>query len=110
MIQVRPIKPEEVVLIQAFLTYRGLNINDFDYTNEVDEYEGGIMGSICIGQPNAQYAGDIAQAKYIDTDGVEVVISLTKDTEGRLLDFDFWKADFSKLLQYPKPSQLHFLP
>jgi hypothetical protein len=29
------------------------------------------------------------------------MITLTHDTEGQLLDLDFWKTDFSKLLKYP---------
>jgi hypothetical protein len=105
----RPIRSEEKTLIQFLLFSINLNPQDYAIPELVDDYEGGIMGSIGMGsaEPN-NYGGDFVQVKYIDTDNIPVVITLTKDKEGKLLDLDFWKEDFSKLLQYPKPENIVF--
>jgi hypothetical protein len=108
MSELRPIRQEEINLIEFLLQKLGLNPVDFPFNNMVDDYEGGKMGSIGLGKPEAVYDGDLIQVEYEDTDGTNVIITLTKDTDNQLLDLDFWKIDFSKLIQYPKPSQLVF--
>lgn len=103
----RPIKQNEVELIQYLLKTLGLQAEDFPVATLVEEYEGGIMGSIGLGNhEEIPYDGDFIQVNYIDTDGVPVVITLTKNTDGQLLDLDFWKQDFSKLITYPKPEDI----
>jgi hypothetical protein len=102
----RPIKSEEILLIQYLLYKKDLNPSDYLIAEMVDEYEGGKMGSIGIGNEINIYNGDLAQAEYIDSDGVEVIITLTQDNFNQLLDLDFWKVDFSKLVTYPKPEDL----
>lgn len=109
MNELRKIREEEVLLINYLLIKAKLNANEFIINELVDDYEGGKMGSIGLGQPNATYAGDIIQAEYVDTDGTDVIITLTKDTDNQILDLDFWKIDFSKLLQYPPPEKLSFI-
>lgn len=105
----RKIKEEEINLIVFLLTKVGLTVNEYPINEFVDEYEGYVMGSIGLGNPDdSPYAGDLIQAKYIDSDGKEVAITLTMDENGQLLDLDFWKVDFSKLLIYPKPEDLFF--
>jgi hypothetical protein len=103
----RCIKTEEKDLILFLLLKAGLKTENYDLPENVEEYEGYVMGSIGLGNPDiAAYDGDIIQAKYLDTDNIPVIITLTKDTNGQLLDLDFWKEDFSKLLKYPLPSEL----
>lgn len=108
MNELRKIKEEEIELIKFLLVKSNLDPNQFIISDMVDEYEGGKMGSIGLGKVGAVYESDIIQAEYVDLDGVEVIISLTKDTENQILDLDFWKVDFSKLLKYPTPSELKF--
>ena len=72
----------------------------------MEEYEGGKMGSISLGGDVEGYAGDLIQVEYTDIDGTDVVITLTKDHQNHLLDLDFWKVDFSKLLEYPTPDKV----
>jgi hypothetical protein len=105
----RNIKPEEIELIAFLLNKVGLNTDEYPIADFVDEYEGYVMGSIGLGDPEiSPYAGDLLQAKYIDSDGKDVAITLTMDENGQLLDLDFWKVDFSKLITYPKPESLFF--
>lgn len=108
MNELRNIRKEEVTLLKFMLEKSNLDTQILENITQVDDYEGAKMGSIGMGKPNAEYAGDIIQAEYIDLDKVPVVITLTKDTENQLLDLDFWKTDFSKLLEYPKPEKLIF--
>jgi hypothetical protein len=106
----RKIKEEEINLIVFLLNKVGLTAIEYPINELVEEYEGYVMGSIGLGNPKVcPYAGDLIQAKYIDTDGKEVAITLTMDENGQLLDLDFWKVDFSKLLVYPKPEDLFFV-
>ncbi len=104
----RHIKQQETDLIHFLLNQLNLNPADFPIDDLVDEYEGGKMGSISLGGNPDAYAGDLIQVEYIDTDQTPVVITLTQDDQGRLLDLDFWKVDFSKLLEYPTPDQIIF--
>lgn len=104
----RNIREEEKVLVDFLLKKGNLNPKDYPYKDEVDPYEGDVMGSISLGGNVNIYDRDLIQAQYIDTDGTPVVITLTVDQQGKLLDLDFWKEDFSKLIAYPKPEQLRF--
>ena len=106
----RKIKEDEINLIVFLLNKVGLAAVEYPINELVEEYEGYVMGSIGLGNPEVSpYAGDLIQAKYIDSDGKEVAITLTMDENGQLLDLDFWKVDFSKLLVYPKPENLFFV-
>ena len=41
-----------------------------------------------------------------DVDGVSLSIALFLDSEGRPLEVDIWKVDFSPLIQLPRPEAL----
>ncbi|MBL7906506.1 MAG: hypothetical protein JNL22_15890 [Bacteroidales bacterium] len=110
MNELRNIRDEEKLLIQFLLSQIGLTEAEYPIAQEVSEYEGGFMGSISMaGSDPGLYDGDLVQVEYTDADGVEVIISLTRDKNGRLLDLDFWKTDFSKLRRYPTPEALTIL-
>jgi hypothetical protein len=108
MSNIRPIREEELTLIHFLLEKLNLDPIDYPVNENVDEYEGGKMGSISLGGDVNGYLGDLIQAEYVDIDDTPVVITLTQDNNGRLLDLDFWKVDFSKLLEYPVPDKLIF--
>ena len=105
----RKIRENEVNLIIYLLEKLGLNTEQYPIKEEGEEYEYGKMGSISMGNPNiSPYKDDLIQAKYKDSDGTEVFITLTQCAKNQLLDLDFWKVDFSKLITYPKPEDLTF--
>jgi hypothetical protein len=106
MNQTRKIRENEKELIIFLLEKLNLNVADYPINEDVFEYEGGKMGSISLNNNPDAYAGDLIQVEYIDTDNTPVMITLTHDTEGQLLDLDFWKTDFSKLLKYPTLSEI----
>ncbi len=104
----RPIRQNEKDLLDFLLKQLNLAPEEYPYDELVDEYEGGKMGSISLGGDTSAYEGDLIQVEYIDSDNTPVVITLTKDNKNRLLDLDFWKVDFSKLIDYPTPDKLIF--
>jgi hypothetical protein len=108
MNQTRKIRQNERDLIAFLLKKLNLNVADYPINAEVFEYEGGKMGSISLNNNPDAYAGDLIQVEYIDTDNTPVMITLTHDTVGQLLDLDFWKTDFSKLLKYPSVGEIIF--
>ena len=108
MNQTRKIRQNERDLIFFLLEKLNLNVADYPINEDVFEYEGGKMGSISLNNNPDDYAGDLIQVEYIDTDNTPVMITLTHDTEGQLLDLDFWKTDFSKLLKYPTVGEIMF--
>ncbi|WP_420581222.1 DUF6984 family protein [Reichenbachiella sp.] len=107
MSQIRKIREEEIVLARHLLVLAEKDPSAYSFPSDVDEYEGGVMGSInfTLGD-SSDYAGDIVQVEYTDEDGIRVVITLTQNSKGELLDMDFWKENFSKLLKYPTPDKV----
>jgi hypothetical protein len=108
MNQTRKIRENERALIEFMLEKIGFTIQDYPIAEDVFEYEGGKMGSISLGIDNSpdDYDGDLIQVEYADTDGITVIITLTKNNKNQLLDLDFWKEDFSKLITYPTPDKV----
>ncbi len=102
----RKIRAEEKLLVTHLLQLAGYTTEQYPIREEVDEYEDGKMGSISMGNDPNLYDGDLMQVQYEDIDGTEVIITLTKDKHNQLLDLDFWKVDFSKLLLYPTPDKV----
>jgi hypothetical protein len=110
MSQTRKIRENEKELIIYLLEKLNLNPIDYPISEDVFEYEGGKMGSISLNNNPDAYSGDLIQVEYIDSDNMPVLIALTHDAEGQLLDLDFWKTDFSKLLKYPSINDIVFMP
>ncbi|WP_018344354.1 DUF6984 family protein [Cytophaga aurantiaca] len=106
----RTIREEEKEIVKFLLVKINSNEAEYPISDTVEEYEGSHMGSINLNNPNTdQYDSDLIQAEYTDADKIPVVLSLTKDKNGKLLDLDFWKSDFSALVKYPKPEELMFV-
>jgi hypothetical protein len=75
--------------------------------SRVTDMQDGGMGSIQFVQSEPQRFGKaLAEAQYLDSDGVLVSIALNADKGGQLFELDFWKVDFSPLRRYPRPSDL----
>jgi hypothetical protein len=105
----RKIKQVERELIVFLLKKLGLSETEYPINEFVEEYEGYVMKSIGLGNPDiSPYSSDFIQAKYVDSDSKTVMITLTKDQAGQILDLDFWKEDFSSLVTYPKSEDLTF--
>jgi hypothetical protein len=106
----RPLTEREKALTLALLGSRSDNLSRrLDGASVHDMADGG-MGSIRFLSSNreqtAKLGKTVAEAQYIDSDGVAVQIAVNLDEDGELFELDFWKVDFSALRAYPDPNQL----
>ena len=77
---------------------------------KISPMDDGQMGSIrfITTTPSDErcFGGAVAEAEYLDADGIRVNIAVNVDDAGDLYEIDFWKVDFSPLVRYPEPSDL----
>ncbi|MEP0390744.1 MAG: hypothetical protein ABJ205_06740 [Erythrobacter sp.] len=68
----------------------------------------GGMGGFSLVSPSIEKSSPTpeSEAKYVDTDGIEVLISLFCDRNGNPASVDFWKHDFSSLVEFPTSNQV----
>ncbi len=105
----RPLREEERELIRSLLSRvsAGATLENILATSFVKDMDDGGMGSIRFVHSEPRTFGKrLAEAEYVDSDGVLVSIALNADSKGQLFELDFWKVDFSRLRRYPKPSDL----
>jgi hypothetical protein len=106
----RPIEEKEKQLIIHLLTLAKAENLIGKIPDAVSPYNLQQPESINLSGTDAEnYAGDIITVEYFDEDKIRVIISLTKDKEGNLLDMDFWKEDFVNLINYPTPDKVEFI-
>jgi hypothetical protein len=105
----RPLRKEELELISSLLSRisPGAVVENTLAACRVTDMDDGGMGSIRFVQPEpGTFGKELAEAEYVDRDGVRVSIALNAGSNGQLFELDFWKVDFSPLGRYPKPSEL----
>lgn len=105
----RPLRPGEAALIRALLAkiYPAETLESLLKSSRVAEMQDGGMGSIrFLASSSRTFGRKLVEAKYLDSDGVLVVVAVDADKQGQLLDLDIWKVDFSPLKRYPNPSDL----
>ena len=106
----KKIHKDRYELVKAFLKKcRGWTDESktiLDQADFIDQDDGG-MGSFSIVYGSKRTAvRDIAEATYIDEDGIETIISLLVDDDGLPTDVDFWKVDSSVLKKFPDADKL----
>lgn len=106
----RALRREEQLVLRALLEAARLN-SPITTDDElcVEDMEDGGMGSLRFALPadrHKPFGRVVAEAEYVDEDGVPVSITLNTDQDGNILELDFWKIDFSPLKRYPRPADL----
>ena len=105
----RNLTDKEKALLRHLLTGNRVGLTlGLDSAKVFDMNDGG-MGSIRFQAPvgeETRFGAEIAKAFYHDVDKELVDIAVNIDEQGRLFEIDFWKVDYSKLIQYPEPNQL----
>ena len=107
----RPLREEEKEVVRKLLSATPSLSNllhELDAALVEDMADGG-MGSIQFEGslvPASRLAREVASASFRDGDGVIVSVALNVDQHGHLFEVDFWKVDFSPLLQYPRAGEL----
>ena len=104
----RILREEEIELVRALLAKHpsGKSLLSGIEMAKVRDLKDGHMGSIefhANPSDGRHMSGCVAEADYVDSDGVPVSIALNVDQNGNLFEIDIWKVDFSRLLQFPSP-------
>ncbi len=79
-----------------------------DFPNfEVIELEDGSMGSIAFIRNDKLYeerklGGVIGKFDYRDSDGIDILMTLFKDSDGFLYELDVWKGSLEPRISYPE--------
>jgi hypothetical protein len=99
----RKLRPAERAVITALASSVTAGLDDA----LVVEMRDGGMGSIrFLNGSDRRRSHSIAEAEYVDDDGVSVNIELNVDERDELFELDLWKVDFSPLRRYPNPEDL----
>jgi hypothetical protein len=102
----RTLTAAEIELLSVVMRPFPKLLHDIRAQRVVDMNDGG-MGSIKFLRTDERLFGRaLAEAEYVDQDGVTVSIAFNLDKNGDLFEVDFWKVDFSSLSTYPKSDQL----
>ncbi|HVW11082.1 MAG TPA: hypothetical protein VHC90_21000 [Bryobacteraceae bacterium] len=106
----RRLRQDERDLIEAMIGGKpsGAGVTSSLNADTVVDMQDGGMGSIrfCDDARGQRPLVGIAEAEYIDDDGVLVIIVVNADAKGAIYEVDFWKTDFSPLRRYPSPADL----
>jgi hypothetical protein len=72
----------------------------------VEEADDGGMGGLlfisCIPNSDRNIGKTIAEAEFVDRDGVVVSIELTVDNNDKLFELDVWKVDYTPVYIWPE--------
>ena len=73
----------------------------------VEDMPDGGMGSLRFSSDGTRSLGAVvAEADYVDEDGVPVSIVVNVDQKGQLFELDIWKVNFLPLDCYPAPEKI----
>lgn len=105
----RSLRAEEATLIRSMLQAYKVSaalMRQLDIAMAEDMLDGG-MGSLRFSSDETRSVGAVvAEADYIDTDGVPVSIVENVDQKGKLFELDIWKVNFLPLECYPSPEKI----
>lgn len=105
----RSLRAEEATLIRSMLEANkdsAALMRQLDIAMVEDMLDGG-MGSLRFSSDETHSLGAVvAEADYIDTDGVPVSIVVSVDQRGKLFELDMWKVNFLALEGYPSPEKI----
>lgn len=102
--ELRHLRLEEDSLVRALLRHvtGGEQLLRQLERAEVRDMDDGGMGSIKFaGREHRSLGSCLAEAEYLDRDGVPVSITLNSDTNGLLFELDMWKVNFAPIQEYP---------
>lgn len=105
----RLLRVEEDALIRAMLEVQKDSANLLQQVDAVmvEDMSDGGMGSLRFSSDEMHSLSvAVAEADYIDTDGIPVSIIVNVDGKGQLFELDIWKANFLPLECYPSPVKI----
>ena len=105
----RALRAEEARLIRSMLVASkdsAALMPQVDIATVEDMLDGG-MGSLWFSSDEPRRLGAVvAEADYVDMDGVPLSIVINVDQNGQLFELDIWKVNFLPLECYPSPEKI----
>jgi hypothetical protein len=96
---------EEMGVIEFLVDKGGYSKGDWRRGLRVIDMPGG-MGSLRISyddkDSDRKLGDEVSSVRFKDIDGVDVIMTLYVDTEGKLYELDVWKVDFTDLIRMPE--------
>jgi hypothetical protein len=103
----RPLAPRERALVTAMLRDKpdcARFLERLETYRVVDMDDGG-MGSVRFVAASSGkkrlFGKRVADAKFVDEDGVPILVAINLDDDGELFELDIWKVDYSPTKKYP---------
>jgi hypothetical protein len=104
----RLLKTYESQLIQALLMTSSKYAEEMIPTLNtllVEDVDDGGMGGLFFISPSdnsdRSLGKTIAEAEFLDEDGIPVSVALNLDTNNQLFELDVWKVDYSPVSKWP---------
>lgn len=98
---------KEIKLIKLLINISDLSFPEWEKYLLVCEMNDGKMGSLTLMNDiqtdnNLRVFGkQISEYQYVDSDGVDVIVSLNTHNNNQLYELDIWKTVFSPLNKFP---------
>lgn len=98
---------EEIALIEFLIMKSKYKIrSDWKDQLMVASMDDGGMGSLKLiplknTNNNPSFGNQVAEYRFKDADGIEVLVSLNVDQFGNLFELDIWKTNYGKLIRLP---------
>ncbi|MCB2263404.1 MAG: hypothetical protein LGR52_10805 [Candidatus Thiosymbion ectosymbiont of Robbea hypermnestra] len=108
----RPLRIQEQTLLRKMLSGGERQVLEFlkeldsVRVEEMDDNGMGSLRFISESQRDRRPGETIAEAEFLDEDGVTVSAVINVDQQGKLYELDLWKVDFSPLKNWPKAEQI----
>lgn len=103
----RALRQRERPLVTAIFEAAGLKVPD---DLRVRDMSDGGMGSLLFQPGSSITTFGVAELFFLDEDGVLVSASLNATSEGKPVELDLWKVDFSPLRRWPSKDQILSFP
>lgn len=109
----RLLKADEAALINALLMtnskFAKVIIPTLN-TALVEEMDDGGMGSLrfisCAADSGRSLGRKVAEAEFMDEDGIPVYVELNLDNHSQIFELDIWKVDYSPVSRLPNLEQV----
>lgn len=98
---------KEIKLIKLLINISDLSFPNWEKNLLVCEMNDGKMGSLKLMNNTltenslSVFGKQISEYQFVDSDGVDVMVSLNIDNNNQLYELDIWKTDFSPLNKFP---------
>jgi hypothetical protein len=108
MIQKRKPSAQELKLLEKLVSATSKKFpGNWKENLLVEVMNDGGMGSLLLfpaGEINSTrlFGSQVSELKFNDADGIEVIVSLNVDQDGKMFELDSWKTDFNALNRIPE--------